>query len=201
MKINFQSHFSRFVKLFTLTLIFSVSFSANAEMDFSGTYTGLLFSNSKDKIKISSGHTTEYNRGHVRGKLGWIINDVISVEGQLGFTSNSDSKQGIITTGGYLRAGKDFGQYKLYGLLGLTNIYYYSDNGNTSESGGSYGVGMEIFGSKDLAITLEYLSMVEKSINGGDFTFDALGLGFTYYFIEDKSYFNKNRNKIQSIRY
>lgn len=201
MKIKFEPFLSRLVELFILTpIIFSLSQSAHAEMDFSGTYTGLLFSNSTDKTKASSA-STEINRGHVRGKLGWIINDVISVEGQLGFTSNSDSSKGIITTGGYLRAGKDFGQYKLYGLLGLTNLYYYSDNGNTSESGGSYGAGIEIFGSKDLAITLEYLSMVDKSINGADFTFDALGLGFTYYFTEDSSYFNKNRNKINSIRY
>ena len=117
-------------------------------------------------------------------------------------TTNSGATQGIATYGAYLRLGKDYGQYKPYGLIGFSGIYAYEDNvDNVSETSGSYGAGLEIFGSKDLAITFEYLRMIDKSVDGGDSTFDAFGAGFTYYFTEDKSYFNKNRNKIRSIRY
>ena len=87
--------------------------------------------------------------------------------------------------------------------ISTTPSYHsYAENTDSqSEAGGSLGVGLEIFGSKDLAITFEFLRLIDKSINGADVTFDIVGVGFTYYFTEDKSYFNKNRDKIRSIRY
>ena len=117
-------------------------------------------------------------------------------------TTNTTTSQGIITYGGYGRVDKDFDGYKIYGLLGFGGIYAYQDDvDDVTESSFSYGAGIEIFGSKSVAITLEYLSVLDKSVDGGDTTFSTFGAGFTYYFIEDKSYFNKNRNKIRSIRY
>lgn len=180
----------------------SVSLPAFAELDLTGMYSGFLFSDSKDQFEDNSGGTTKENRGHIKGKLGKILNENFSVEGQFGMTTNSGSSQGIATYGAYLRGGKDFGQYKLYGLLGFSGVHAYQDNVNdVTESSGSYGAGMEIFGNKHIAITLEFIRMIDTSVDGGDFTFDTFGAGFTYYFIEDKSYFNKNRNKIRSIRY
>ncbi len=202
MKITFQSFFNRPFMAITLVMsLFFVTGTARAEIDFSGLYSGFIFSDSTEILKPDTGVNDKYSRGHMKGKLGYIVNDIISFEGQLGLTSNSGGSEGIMTYGGYLRAGKDFGQYKLYGLLGASGIYYYSDAGNISQTGGSYGVGLEIFGSKDLAITLEYITLVDKSIDEGDFSFDTLGIGFTYYFTEEKSYFNRNQNKIKSIRY
>ncbi len=216
MKIKFHIPFSRLVKLFTLTLmIYSSSFSANAEIDFSGTYVSLIFSDSAAKF-TSSGGSDEFNSGHIKGKIGWILNDVISVEGQFGgcpYNPDGIWFRDVFTYGAYIRASKDLGQYKFYGLLGLTDVRYRSAFGDKtsisglnyvkdSESGGSYGVGVEIFGAKNLAVTFEYLMLLDKSIdNNLDVAFDTIGLGFTYYFTEDKSYFNKNRNKIKSIRY
>lgn len=186
---------------FTL-LYFGVSTSALAEVDYTGTYWGVQFSDSTDKFEADSGGTTKKNRGHVKGKYGKALNEYVSVEGQFGITTSSNSTRGIYTYGAYLRASKDLGDYKIYGLLGASGLQAYDDDfDDVSESSGSYGVGIEIFGSKTTAITIEYLQMVDKSLDDGDFTFDTLGLGFTYYFVDDQSYFNKNRNKIRSIRY
>lgn len=185
-----------------LMMALCISYPAYAELDLTGLYSGLQYSDSTDEFKPDSGSSVKENRGHVKVKVGKLMNDIVAVEGQLGLTTNSTSSQGILTYGVYLRADKDYGQYKLYGLLGASGIYAYEDNvDSVSESSGSYGVGVEIFGSKNIAVTFEYLTLLDKSIDGGDLTFDTLGVGFTYYFTEDKSYFNKNRNKIDSIRY
>jgi len=194
---NQQSYI--FVLLIALT---GLSLPVSAEIDMTGLYAGVQFSTSKDQFLPDTGPTVNNNKGHLKAKLGTAINDLVSVEGQFGMTTNSGATQGIATYGAYLRVGKDYGQYKPYGLIGFSGIYAYQDNAdNVSEASGSYGAGLEIFGSKDLAITFEYIRMIDKSIDGGDLTFDTFGAGFTFYFTEDKSYFNKNRNKIRSIRY
>jgi hypothetical protein len=171
-----------------------------AELEFSGSYYGVQFSDSRDKFDGNAG-TVEQSRGHLKGKYGWIMGDLLALETQLGVTTNSDHKTGILTYGAYARMGKDFGQSKVYGLAGVGGIYAYDDNfDDVSEAGASIGAGLEVFGSKDIAITLEYLRILDKSVSGGDLTFDTLGFGFTYYFTEDTSFFNKNRNKIDNIR-
>ncbi len=189
---------ARFLTL-TLALII-LSFSAQAEIELTGSYYGIQFSNSNYKLEYNSG-STETGYGHLKGKYGWVMNDTVSLEGQLGFTNSPEGAESLMVYGAYLRAGKNFGDYKLYGLLGLGGIYSYDAENNESEAGGSYGLGLEILGSKEVAITLEYLTVLNKSVDAGDLTFDSLGIGYTYYFVEDKSYFNKNRNKIKSIRY
>jgi hypothetical protein len=190
-----------FLLIMPLFILLGTSFDASAEINWSGTYAGAMYSSSKLEAK-ASGSSASQSWGHAKLKLGKIINDYVSVEGQLGMTTNSDTNHGNLTVGIYARVGKDFGQYKLYGLAGLGGYHSYADGfDSVNESDFSYGVGLEIFGSKDTAITLEYVTIVDKSVDDVDLTFDTLGLGFTYYFTEDTSYFNKNRNKIRSIRY
>lgn len=192
----------KFLTFAALTVSTAFSVNAYAEMDLSGLYSGFIFSNSQFESKTPGFSKTTQDWGHGKVKIGKILNEYTSVEGQFGMTTNSDADHGNLTYGIYLRAGKDFDQYKLYGLAGLGGFHSYADGlDNVSENGFSYGVGIEIFGSKDLTVTLEYVSLVDKSVDGADIVFDTLGLGFTYYFTEDTSYFNKNRNKIRSIRY
>ncbi len=187
--------------LICLTVVLA-SFPARAELDLTGLYGGLQYSDSKDEFESDTGGKTKENRGHIKLKIGKVQNKHFSAEGQLGLTTNSSTSLGIITYGAYARAQKDFGQYKIYGLIGLGGLFAYQDNvDDVSENGLSYGAGLEVFGSKNIAVTLEYVSLLNTSVTGGDLTFDTFGVGFTYYFIEDKSYFNKNRNKIRSIRY
>lgn len=189
---------SRFSAL-TLALIM-LSFSAHAENVLTGNYYGIQFANSNGKLENNL-VSTETSYGHIKGKYGRVLNDIVSLEGQLGFTNRPEGGDSLMVYGAYLRAGKNFGDYKLYGLLGFGVTYSYDAKNKESESGGSYGLGLEVFGSKEVAITLEYLTVLNKSVDAGDLTFDSLGIGYTYYFTEDKSYFNKNRNKIKSIRY
>lgn len=201
MKTKLCPHINQPGILILLIALSGVSPAAIAEFDFSGLYSGLQYSSSEFKATSSSSKQSVSN-GHVKTKLGYIINDTFSFEGQFGLTTNTNDKQGTFTYGGYLRAGKDYGQYKPYGLIGFSGYHSYADNSDdASEAGGSLGLGLEIFGSKDLAITFEYLRLIDKTIEGADVTFDTFGLGFTYYFTEDKSYFNKNSNKVRSIRY
>ena len=173
-----------------------------AEIEFSGLYSGVFYSNSQLEFKPNGAARQTQNWGHAKVKLGYLINEFVSTEGQLGMTTNSDLDKGTLTYGAYLRASKKYGQYTPYALIGLGGYYSYAKNlDSTNETGLSYGVGLDIFGSKDLAISIEYLTVVNKSVNSADLTFDTLGVGFTYFFTEDTSYFNKNRNKIRSIRY
>ncbi len=176
------------------------SFSSHAEINLSGIYSGLQFATSSSQFE-SPTTTASASRGHLKIKLGKQLNDWAAAEGQLGATTNSSSSDGLVSYGAYLRIGREFDQYKLYGLLGFSGIEDLDDASNLSESSGSYGVGLEVFGSRNLAITFEYLHLIDTSVNGGDLTFDTLGIGFTYYFFEETSIFEKNRNKIRSIRY
>ena len=181
---------------------------AQAEFEWTGLYSGLLFSSSRDEFTSDEGVENNESRGHIKVKLGKYLNDYISVEGQFGMTTNSDEVQGISTLGAYVRANKSFGKYTIYGLLGFSGIYAYDDDfENVSESGGSYGVGLEVYGSKNLSLTFEYIALLDKSVSGGDqdfgngdLKFDTIGMGLTYFFSAEKSVFIKNRNKIRSIR-
>ncbi len=175
---------------------------ALAEIERTGIYAGAHYSDAGYELDPDSGDKVTESWGHVKAKLGKTLNDMFAIEGQLGLTNNTDQDQGVITYGAYLRIGRNFGQYLPYGLIGFSGVEIYGDDfDDQSESGGSYGVGLEIFGSKDLTVTIEYLNLIDKSVDDGDLTLETLGIGFTYYFTEDTSYFNKNRNKIRSIRY
>jgi len=200
MKTTSNPHIKQ-TAILLLLAVAGLSTPAVAEIDLTGLYSGLQYSSSEFKSVIGNSKES-VETGHIKAKLGKSINDILAVEGQFGLATNSNDKLGTLTYGAYLRAGKDFGQYKPYGLLGFSGYYSYADNEDSdSELGGSLGVGLEIFGSKDIALTFEYLRLMDKTIDGADVTFDTIGIGFTYYFTDDTSYFNKNRNKIRSIRY
>ncbi len=186
------------VKLvFILCIIFQNL--AFAEINLTGDYYGLQFASSTYNLKANTGNDVSQSWGQIKGKYGVALNEVVSIEGQLGLITRSNSDHGVVSYGGYLRADKDIDKYKFYALMGFGGMYLYDEVvDDQSESGLSYGVGVEIFGSKDLTLTLEYLSIVDKSVDNGDLSFDTIGLGFTYYFSE-ASFFDKY--KIRSIRY
>ena len=137
-----------------ILLFFSMGLSqtVKAEIDWTGLYSGVQFSNST--LEVTSGSsTTSTGYGHVKAKLGKYLNERVSAEAQLGMTTNTGGSKGNLTYGGYARIHQDYGQYKIYGLLGLGGLYSYADGTDSlSESSFSYGVGVEIFGSKDLAL-------------------------------------------------
>ncbi len=192
---------SQILSIIILSLSLFTPNLALAEIGYTGGYTGMQFSNSNYKLKYNSGDKDEGSWGHVKANLGLLLNENFSLEGQFGLTTNSDSNDGIVTAGAYLKIGSDFGAYRPYGLIGFSTMGVYQDGqDNITESGGSLGLGIDIFGSKNLAITIEYLRLIDKSVDNGDLTFDIVGLGFTYYFTGDLSRFNKNRDKLLSPR-
>jgi hypothetical protein len=187
--------------LLLLPLLFSVA-PAQAELELTGWYAGFMYSDSSEELDLDTGGTRSVNKGHLKIKAGKTLNEYLSVEGQFGMTTNTGDKRGRFTYGVYLRPSKDFGRYRLYGLVGASGFYDYHDvEEDVSESGASIGFGIEMFGSKDVALSFEYLRMIDKSIDEGDYVYDSIGLGFSYYFTDDTSYFSRNRNKIKSIRY
>ena len=200
-QIQSRQAFRSSIVLVVVALIFNSS-NLFAEIDKTGLYSGALFSSSTFEVTPNSGSSVSTGWGHAKAKIGKFMNDKFAWEAQLGFTTNTSSSKGNLTYGAYARYDYPFGQYKLYGLLGFGGLFSFEDGtDDVSESSLSYGVGLEIYGSKDIAITFEYLSMLDTSVDNTDLTFDAVGLGFNFYFTEDTSYFNKNRNKVRSIRY
>ncbi len=169
--------------IFFSTLLFSLP--ASAELEFTGLYTGVMYSDTKfSQDDTVSGVTTESQWGHMKGKIGKYVHPYISLEGQFGLITDTDSSYGTITLGTYLRASKDYGKYKPYGLIGIGGFYDYGKDINGSkvsstEASLSYGIGVEIFGSKNISLGLEYLVMYDDSIDSVKYVFDSLGIGFT----------------------
>lgn len=182
----------------------------HAQKQLTGVYSGALYSESSDKFEPDNGgDTQEETRGHLKYKLGMELASHLAVEGQIGMTTNSSSDRGILTLGGYLQAFKKFEKYKVYGLLGYSGIWAYDDaSDDVDENGVSYGLGIEIFGSTDMAISIEYMSVLDVSVesdnptfSSGDVSFQTLGIGFTYYFNDESSAFARNQKRLDSIRY
>ena len=194
----------KFFFLITVFCIYLVAASAHAEQEqqfeYTGNYYGMQYSSSTSVLETASGNISK-GRGHFKGKLGHQLTDLLSVEGQAGFTTTSDFKDGLLTYGAYLKAEKKYSKYKLYGIAGLGGIYNYLDNEDSvSEAGFSYGIGFSLFATKTRSIDFEYVKVVDSDIEGDDFSFETFGIGYTYFFYEDKSSFNKNTRRINRIR-
>jgi hypothetical protein len=166
-----------------------------------GTYFGVHYAHSLDQI-TSNGNTEKVGRGYMKLKVGKYLNDKISMEGHGGYVTSSTAEAGIFSIGAMARVEKRFEQSRIYGLLGASLLCAYNkDTSDANESSISWGAGIEIFADPFSAITLEYISMINTELdNGSDFTFDTLGIGFTYYFSSNKSRFNKNGSWVGLIR-
>ena len=192
--------------LLLLLSMLGIAMPAVAELELTGRYYGIQFTNSDYEYDFDAVATTDFSESwnFIDGKYGSQLNDLVSLEGRLGISNNLNADHGVVTFGAYMRIGKNLGKYRPYGLLGASGIYIYEDDAgldDVDESGFSYGLGLEIFGSPNVALTFEILRGIDKSVDDGDLTFDSMGFGFNYYFSEESSTFTKNRNKIRSIRY
>ena len=190
--------------LFLLLSMLGIALPAAAELELTGKYYGIQFTNGDYELDIDNPVATDFKESwnFIDAKYGSQLNDLVSVEGRLGVSNNLGKDHGIVTLGGYLRIGKNLGRYRPYGLIGGSGIFIYEEGlDDYDESSFSYGAGIEIFGSPNVALTFEWLRGIDKSVDDGDLTFDSVGFGFNYYFSEESSIFNKNRNKIRSIRY
>ena len=184
-----------------LIVLLSVSESVYAQVELTGYYFGFQYNNASFEVDDSASDISE-SWGLLHGKFGKAINDLLSIETKLGVSTNADSSHLVYTYEAFLKIGKSLGKYKPYGILGVSGVHVHQAGYFTEDfSGGSYGVGLEIFGSKDLALELEYIRATDTTDAGFDVHMDSMTLGFVYYFSSETSVFNRNRNKIRSIRY
>jgi hypothetical protein len=186
--------------MLTLLVAFAITVPtpALAELELTGRYLGFQFGN----LKVNSGDGSEYSSGNIKGIFGGAITDYLALEGHLGVDTDSGSDAASFNYGLYLKLGKKFGHYKPYLLLGASGSYLYSDTyGDESRNGDpSWGVGVELFGTKDLAITFEYLNIVDKEIDGLDYTMELFSIGFTYYFTKSGDRADAGRYQFKSSR-
>ena len=209
MKIKIMSvRKSSLLNLIMLVIIILSCNTAYAEKELTGSYMGILFSNTSENFDPDTGSAITEKTGHIKFKLGTQLNEWATVEAQGGFTTDSDEKQGLATLGGYLRYDHKLDGISIFGLLGLGVVAsYHDDLDNVNESGLSWGLGIEVYGSKDLSLTLEYISLIDISVEDddpefgpGDLIFEMIGIGLTYHFSEETSPFVKNQNGFKTIR-
>lgn len=125
-------------------------------------------------------------------KLGQRFTDRLAIEGRVGTTT--DDTQSVLGVDVDLKVdyyASAFGRFdvttgaaKLYGLAGVTHGKLSADadtlgiGDSESDTGLSYGVGLDLYGNEHLAVTVEYI----RHIDDDDYTIDAANLGFTYSF-------------------
>ncbi|MDH5571668.1 MAG: porin family protein [Gammaproteobacteria bacterium] len=178
--------------LITFALILTTNVYA---IDFQ-LYSGLDYSKINDKTASSS-----LSGANVR--LGLDINKYIAIEGYAGrsnTTVTSYTVSGVTNTdytykvnyssGVVLRGNLRFDRNRaaLFGFAG----YGYSDaniesaSANTkihiSESSPVYGIGLDLYGTKQAALTFTAGTYLDKKISGADTKITSYTLGFTYYF-------------------
>jgi hypothetical protein len=193
-------------RLAILTLLVAIAITVPtpvlAELDLTGRYLGFQFGNMRVNVKGDSGNdNAETSTGNIKGVYGGAITDYLALEGQFGVNTDLDSDEAAVNYGLYFKLGKKMGQYKPYLLLGGSGYYLYSDDfDDETFHDVSWGAGVELFGTDDLAITFEYLRLLDKEIHGSDTKIDSFSIGFTYYFTESGDRADPGRYQFKSSR-
>jgi hypothetical protein len=193
---------SKFAVL-TLLVAFTITVPTQvlAELELTGRYLGFQFGNMKVDVNGDDGDDFETSTGNIKGIFGGAFTDYLALEGQLGVNINSGSDEGAFNYGLYLKLGKKLGQYKPYLLLGASGYYLYSDTYEDEMlTDASWGAGLELFGTKDLSITFEYLNLINTEVDGLDYKIEIVGIGFTYYFTESGTRADAGRYQFKSSR-
>lgn len=190
------------LKAGTLTLFLGLLVfypTAQAEITYKGTYWGGQFG-SQSAIAETPTVYSSTDRSYGMVKYGWLLNDRWSAEVQMALSSGSPSDKGFFNYAAYAKPYWDKGPYRLYGLAGLGGFQLATNSGSKpAVNSFSYGAGLELFGSKQLAVTMEWARIAEGEDASVDYTTDKYSFGLTYYFLADDS-FTKNRRSIRSIR-
>lgn len=123
-------------------------------------------------------------------KVGQRFTDRVALEGRVGATS--DDTQTVLGldvdvkvdyyAAAFGRFDVTTGDAKLYGLLGLTHGELSADidslglGDSETETDFSFGAGLDLYATDNLAITAEYI----RHFDDDDYTIDAFNLGVTY---------------------
>ena len=181
-----------FLKLISSVFLLSSFLIADALAvpERTGAYASLMYLGANEKVD-----SFDENRGSTAIRIGKVMNDSYSLEAHGSVVNSSDTDDGIFTVGGFARIEKAEEKYTYYGLLGVSTIRSYSTSlDDITETSLSYGFGIDVYGSPNLAITLEYVHMIDAELDSGqDLTYQSFGIGLSYRFVEDKNNFNKSR--------
>ena len=151
---------------------------ANAAPLEQGTpYAGLNYS----LLSFDVGEGAEIEPTALVGKAGFFLVDQIAVEGRLGLGATDDAGVEIDRmTGVYLSGHLPLGeQASLYALVGHSNVKV-SDGGagSESQSGFSYGFGVDLYPSEEFGVNLEYTQYLDET----EVDLSAVSLGVKLHF-------------------
>jgi len=190
---------------FISLLISTVSLADQLPETFNGVYLGANVS----RHHFENRFTDDYLVGG-NFRAGYDFNRFIALEGQIGATTAksyilvNDLGQNIgdyrlqgVHSGVYARANWRLVNVTLYALAGvgyykanetISNTGYVDGTTKTDATGFSYGVGVDLFGGLQTALSLNWLQLINKDIGGGEkMRVDALYFGITYYFKPQKT--------------
>lgn len=177
-----------YIKLVAVLLLLSPTIT-RADLILTDNYYSLQYAS----FVVDSGSSS----GLFKYSLGHKFTDTWATEVQIGIAPSPENADQVLVYGAYLRANIEFDEVSIYGLLGYAGSYAYDDTfGNSSEESVSFGAGVELYADKSFSLTAEYLQLLYTDDNKAY----SFGLGYTYYFYDDDSRFNKNNQRIKSIR-
>jgi hypothetical protein len=120
-------------------------------------------------------------------RLGYDFNNWLAVEGHYfapdTFETTSSSINEDISYGlsAFARFNLRFTRTTLYALAGYTQLTQKGSNLDTSDIG--YGAGLDFYGTKDTALTIQFMKYyVSENASGNDTELTGVTFGFTHYF-------------------
>jgi len=119
--------------------------------------------------------------GNVNAKLGYFINAYVGVELHMGMTVTTEASSvddpGLGYVAPMLRFNLPYERVNVYSLFGLASVRAeFPGNYDDSYSDVAFGAGIELYGTKRTALSLEYMRY------GMDDTYKTFGLGLVHYF-------------------
>jgi len=132
---------------------------------------------------IENNSTTYDNANGFILRLGYDFNNWLAVEGHYAdpddFESSGSGNLSGNTLGAFARLNLRFKQTTLYAIGGAASSSYTGQ----SEITYAYGAGIDIYGSKDTALTIAYTSYYnDETASSNKIEGDALTFGITHYF-------------------
>ena len=123
-------------------------------------------------------------------RLGYDFNNWLAIEGHYADPEDYKYSSANLSTNSlsaFARLNLRFKRATLYGIAGATRVsasVTAPGLGAASDTSSAlaYGAGLDIYGSKDTAITFAFIRYYDKKIDGAKNTIDATTIGITHYF-------------------
>ena len=144
-------------------------------------YLGVDVGDSSYTVDNSS--TTYDNANGIVLRLGYDFNNWLAVEGHYSAPDDFEGSDSSTLSGhsysAFLRANLRFRRATLYAIGGASSANYTG----TNEIGYAYGAGLDVYGSKDTALTFAYTSYYnDETAASNKIESNAVTFGITHYF-------------------